>query len=223
MQPGERIVEMYAPQLGIFLSRDPSSYGNGSNAYEYVDGNPPTFADPLGLQSASTNPSQPPSTQPSPPTCDPIGILGGSCPQQPLPIDPGTPIIITIITKNILAAAGIYENSCYDLTITNLTCQQSLTKTGNCDLLVTDICALAQVEAANSPLRSGCGDPTSSRCCYKLSLSGNYPITANIDVSVPNGWKLWQTCNLKGTVSASANVTGKIGTCVSVPRRGRGR
>ncbi|OGR02297.1 MAG: hypothetical protein A2284_17530 [Deltaproteobacteria bacterium RIFOXYA12_FULL_61_11] len=40
----------YHPELGRFLSRDPLGVNGELNSYTYVDNNPQTFADPLGLK-----------------------------------------------------------------------------------------------------------------------------------------------------------------------------
>lgn len=41
----------YSPDLGRFLSRDPSGYADSMNLYEYVMSNPVIYIDPLGLTS----------------------------------------------------------------------------------------------------------------------------------------------------------------------------
>ncbi|MEI6070616.1 MAG: RHS repeat-associated core domain-containing protein [Verrucomicrobiae bacterium] len=40
---------VYDPEVGVFVSRDPSGIGGGLNAYSYVAANPVNHVDPLGL------------------------------------------------------------------------------------------------------------------------------------------------------------------------------
>jgi RHS repeat-associated protein len=48
----------YHPRLARFLNADPIRFGGGMNWYRYVDGNPISLVDPLGLEAVAPNPTQ---------------------------------------------------------------------------------------------------------------------------------------------------------------------
>ncbi len=54
----------FHPTLGRFLERDPMEYKDSMNPYEYVKSNPLKYVDPMGMESATTQPAGP-TTQPA--------------------------------------------------------------------------------------------------------------------------------------------------------------
>lgn len=56
----------YDPVLKQFISEDPAGVAAGLNPYMYVDGNPVSFIDPLGLAAAPPPPGNPPANPPPP-------------------------------------------------------------------------------------------------------------------------------------------------------------
>jgi RHS repeat-associated protein len=211
--------------LGTFLERDQSEYDDEMSLYAYLHSNPVSNTDPYGLApdaqpstrpiaAPTTKPATKPSTQPTTkpvPECDILDRLHKRCTGKVDPIDPGTNITITV--DSILSAAGSAGNSCWDLKITKLKCKQQLNVTGHCDGLTTDVCSLIDdyISNANDHIQKTC-----ARCCNKVSFNGDYTSTVTIDVKIPHpdGLNIFATCNVKGTVTISANISGTVGSCV---------